>query len=95
MKTDPFNIIVRPLVTEKGQHQAQKLNAYTFAVHPEANKVQIRHAVEVLYDVKVTEVRTANIRGKRRRGKNNRQGTTSHWKKAVVVLHTDYHIDTY
>ncbi len=94
MKNDIYGMIVRPLITEKGTHQSQTRNAYAFQVHPIANKTQIKQAVEKLYDVKVVDVRTANRKGKpRRRGWI--VGTTSHWKKAVVVLHEDHHIDLF
>jgi len=89
-----FHVIIRPLVTEQGMHFANTRNAYSFEVHPKANKVQIRNAVERLYNVKVTDVRTANVRGKpRRRGRHF--GRTRNWKKAVVVLHEDFHIDVF
>lgn len=91
---DDYNIIIKPLVTEQGMHFANSKNAYSFEVHKKANKVQIRGAVERLYDVKVTGVRTANVKGKpRRRGRS--MGSTKSWKKAVVVLHQDYHIDLF
>lgn len=91
---DDHNIVIRPLVTEQGMHFASKLNAYSFEVNKKANKIQIGQAIERLYGVKVSEVRTANRKGKpRRRGRN--AGITSSWKKAVVVLHEDYHIDLF
>ena len=91
---DDHNIVIKPLVTEQGMHFAGKLNAYSFEVNKKANKTQIRGAVERLYGVKVTEVRTANRKGKlRRRGRNI--GRARSWKKAVVVLHEDYHIDLF
>jgi large subunit ribosomal protein L23 len=91
---DDYNIIIKPLVTEQGMHFANSKNAYSFEVNKKANKIQIRSAVERLYDVKVTDVRTANVKGKpRRRGRS--MGTTKSWKKAVVVLHEDYHIDLF
>ena len=91
---DDHNIVIKPLVTEQGMHFANKLNAYTFEVNKKANKVQIRKAIESLYDVKVVEVRTANRQGKlRRRGKST--GRTRTWKKAIVVLHEDFHIDLF
>ncbi|MBW8035489.1 MAG: 50S ribosomal protein L23 [Planctomycetes bacterium] len=75
-------------------HFASKLNAYTFEVNKKANKVQIRKAIENLYGVKVVEVRTANRQGKlRRRGRST--GRTRTWKKAIVVLHEDFHIDLF
>jgi large subunit ribosomal protein L23 len=102
---DIYHTIVRPLVTEKGTHQSQvphekthsrpaRGGAYTFEVHPEANKAQIRQAIEKIYNVRVLEVRTSNRAGKRRRYRLS-YGTTRSWKKAVVVLHPDYHIDLF
>jgi len=91
---DDYNVIIRPLVTEQGMHFASTRNAYSFEVNGAANKPQIKEAVERLYSVKVLEVRTANYLGKpRRRGRNF--GRTANWKKAVVVLHEDYHIDLF
>ena len=91
---DDYSIIIKPLVTEQGMHFANAKNAYSFEVNKKANKVQIRSAIEKLYNVKVTDVRTANVKGKpRRRGRNI--GVTKSWKKAVVVLGEDYHIDLF
>ena len=91
---DDYNIIIKPLVTEQGMHFASTRNAYSFEVNRAANKIQIRNAVEKLYNVKVENVRTANCVGKpRRRGRTI--GKTRSWKKAVVVLHADYHIDLF
>lgn len=94
MKDDVYNIIVRPLVTEKGTFQSGAMNAYTFHVIPGANKTQIKQAIEKIYNVKVLTVRTSNRKGKRRRT-GYTMGTTSHWKKAVVVLHPDHRIDLF
>jgi large subunit ribosomal protein L23 len=91
---DDYSVIVKPLITEQGMHFANTRNAYSFEVNAKANKIQIRKAVENLYKVKVTDVRTANYMGKpRRRGRHF--GRTRSWKKAVVVLHEDYHIDLF
>ncbi len=91
---DDYNIVIKPLVTEQGIHFANAKNAYSFEVNKKANKIQIRDAVQRLYNVKVSDVRTANVKGKpRRRGRNF--GTTKSWKKAVVVLHPEYHIDLF
>ena len=95
MKENTYSIIIKPLVTEKGTHQAQATNAYSFQVATWANKVQIRHAVEQIYNVKVVTVRTCNRKGNPRRTRSNRLGVTKHWKKAVVVLHDDHHIDLF
>jgi len=85
---DPRQIIIRPLVTEKGMYFAEKTKAYPFVVHAKANKAEIKHAVESLFDVKVIEVRTMNRLGKvRRRGYHI--GRTPSWKKAIVTLSRD------
>ena len=94
MKNDIYGILIRPLITEKGTHQSQTRNAYSFEVAPQANKAQIRQAVEKIYRVRVVEVRTANRKGKPRRA-GYKWGTTSHWKKAFVVLHEDDRIDLF
>jgi large subunit ribosomal protein L23 len=89
-----LNIIIRPLITEQGMHFANVKGAYSFEVNKRANKVQIRNAIEKIYNVKVRKVSTANHRGKyRRRGMT--VGTTTSWKKAVVFLKPDYHIDLF
>ena len=94
MRDNIYSIIIRPLVTEKGTYQSQTLNAYAFQVAPWAKKSQIKQAVEKIYNVRVLGVRTAVRKGKPRRT-GYRWGTTSHWKKAVVVLHPDHHIDLF
>jgi large subunit ribosomal protein L23 len=91
---DDFNVVIRPLITEQSVHFANTRSAYAFEVNPAANKAQIRNAIERLYNVRVREVRTANLKGKRRR-RGRTIGRTSHWKKAVVVLREDYHIDLF
>jgi len=91
---DDYSIIIRPLVTEQGMHFANTKGAYSFEVNSKANKAQIRNAVERVYNVKVDKVRTANRRGKyRRRGRSF--GMTSSWKKAVVYLKPEFHIDLF
>ena len=93
---DPREIIIRPLVTEKGTHTASnaRLRAYPFEVHTDANKVQIRQAIEKIYQVRVVAIRTASVQGKPRR-QGRTMGTTRHWKKAVIKLHPDDHIDLF
>ena len=94
MKHGVYNVLIRPLVTEKGTHLSQTRNAYAFEVAVGSTKDQIRQAIETVYKVKVLRVRTANFKGKPRRT-GYRWGTTSHWKKAVVVLHEDNRIDLF
>ena len=78
-------VIRRPLVTEKGVAKKDDERTLCFEVAPDANKVQVKKAVEKLFKVKVAEVRTANMEGKmRRRGRF--MGYRSDWKKAYVKL---------
>jgi large subunit ribosomal protein L23 len=88
----PHQIILRPLVTEKGMHKANRYNAYAFEVNKLAGKDDIRRAVEELFDVKVIAIRTQNRKGKPRRSRF-RQGVTSDWKKAIVTLNPEHRID--
>jgi len=91
---DDCSIIIRPLITEQSMHFANTKGAYSFEVNPKANKTDIGSAIEKLYNVKVSKVRTANRKGKyRRRGRT--LGMTARWKKAVVYLEPDYHIDLF
>ncbi|TVR12998.1 MAG: 50S ribosomal protein L23 [Planctomycetota bacterium] len=82
---NPYNVIERPRLTEKTVHLQNKLNTYTFKVHPQANKIQIREAIQEIFKVKVSAVRTMNCRGKQRRTRLG-TGTTASWKKAYVTL---------
>jgi large subunit ribosomal protein L23 len=79
------NVIIKPLVTEKSTHQQATRNAYAFQVNKDANKHQIKNAVEKLYNVKVADVRTMNRKGKPRRTRL-RVTHTGEWKRAIVVL---------
>ena len=88
------NVIIRPLVTEKSTHQQTTRNAYAFEVAPAANKIQIKQAVEQLYNVKVLDVRTMTRKGKPRRAKY-RMTTTPDWKRAVVVLDENSRIELF
>ena len=91
---DNTQVIIKPLVTEKSTHMQATRNAYTFQVHRDANKIQIRHAVEALYKVKVVDVRTMNRKGKPRRTRY-RMTKTSDWKRAIVVLDENSRIDLF
>jgi large subunit ribosomal protein L23 len=88
----PYQIILRPLVTEKGMHKANRYNAYAFEVNPRAGKEDIRRAVEELFEVKVVAVNTQNRKGKPRRTRF-RWGRTKAWKKAIVTLDPEHRID--
>lgn len=80
-----YDVIKRPLITEKSTASQEKANQYFFAVDKRATKVDIRNAVEKIFGVNVTAVRTQSVGGKRRRVGRS-VGITSSWKKALVTL---------
>ena len=80
-----YQVIKEPHITEKANIQKEDTNQITFRVHKKANKVEIRQAVEIFFKTKVLDVRTMNVRGKRRR-MGRTMGKKSDWKKAVVRL---------
>ena len=92
LKLTPQQIILRPLVTEKGMHKATRVNAYAFEVNRMASKEDIRKAVEELFEVKVVAVNTQNRQGKPRRSRFSK-GRTKAWKKAIVKLDPEHRID--
>ena len=77
--------IVRPHVTEKSSLAYQERGEYHFEVHPDANKLEIKQAIQQLFGVKVTGVWTSNHRGKDKRVGQN-VGRKAHWKRAIVTL---------
>ncbi len=87
-----YQVIVKPLVTEKGVHRASHQNQYTFEIHPQATKQQVKKAVEELFNVRVLQVRTQCRAGKSRRYRH-REGQTVDWKKAIVKLNKDDRIN--
>lgn len=89
---DPRQVLIRPLMTEKTMQQKETLNTVAFRVRPDANKVEIRAAVETVFNVKVTAVRTASYEGKLKR-MGRFQGRRADWKKAVVTLAPGHKID--
>lgn len=91
---DTTQVIIKPLVTEKSTHQQQTRNAYAFQVHKDANKPQIKQAVEKIYNVKVVDVRTMNRKGKPRRSKF-KIVHGSNWKRAVVILDENSRIELF
>jgi large subunit ribosomal protein L23 len=92
MSRDPRQVILRPLMTEKSMRQKDEQNTVTFRVRPDANKVEIRHAVETVFNVKVSDVRTASYEGKLKR-MGRHQGRRPDWKKAIVTLQPGHKID--
>lgn len=93
-KLESHQVILRPLVTEKGVHRAGRHNQYAFEVHPLATKIDIRKAVEELFNVVVEKVCTQTRKGKTRRFRH-RAGVTSSWKRAIVKLNAEHKIDFY
>ncbi len=82
---DMYQVIEKPLITEKGTDILANGNWAVFRVNPEANKIQIREAVQKIFNVKVLHVNTQVVRGKRKRfGKT--MGQSKNWKKAMVQL---------
>ncbi len=93
-----MGIIIKPIVTEKLTIQGEKLNRYGFIVDREANKLQIKAAVEQTYNVTVADVNTVNYHGKRKSRYTKAgmlQGRTNHYKKAYVTLVGEEKIDFY
>ena len=83
-----YDIILRPVITEQSM-EATELKKYVFAVAADANKAEIKAAVEEVFGVKVNSVNTVNVRGKAKRTGRYPQGFTAKWKKAVVRLTED------
>jgi large subunit ribosomal protein L23 len=78
-------IIERPVISEKSVLQSQA-DRYTFRCRPDANKVEIRQAVEQAYDVRVVNVNTLIVKGRVKQAGRRRPGRTPDWKKAIVTL---------
>ncbi|GHT15023.1 50S ribosomal protein L23 [Planctomycetales bacterium] len=93
LKLEPYQVILRPLMSEKGYHRAEHQNTYYFEVHQLANKKQIKEAVEFLFDVKVSDVRTQNRKGKSARTRRGLRGKRRDWKKALVKLDAESKIN--
>lgn len=90
-----YEVIRRPVITEKASILSDDHNQYVFEVAMDANKMQIRDAVEVIFDVEVTKVNTMIMPAKRGRRGRNWYRRSSTWKKAVVTLHPDDSIELF
>ena len=87
------SVIIKPIVSEKS-YALLAANKYTFRVHPDAHKTQIRQAVEEIFGVRVLDVRTMSVKSKpKRRGYTS--GRTRQWKKAIVTLHPEDSIELF
>ena len=89
---EPYQVIIRPVVSEKGTHQSSRYNAYSFIVHPQSTKDQIKAAIQSLFNVRVEAVRTQVRHGKKTRHKN-KMGNRPDWKKALVELNAEDKIE--
>ena len=89
---EPFDIIETASLTEKASVLTEKQNKYVFRVRPHANKIQIKQAVEKLFQKKVVSVNTCNYAGKEKRVRGP-LGRRPHWKKAIVTLAEGEKID--
>jgi len=87
---NPYEIIIQPIDTEKTRFQASEQGKYAFKVHPDANKVEIKRAVEAIFDVKVASVNTMIMPAKR--GWRSYRGP---WKKAIVTLAEGERVDVF
>lgn len=83
---DPRSVVQRMLLTEKGTRLTEKANQYLFRVHPSANKIEIKNAIEKIFNVKVKKVNTMKRLGKAKRVRTMNYGMTAAWKRAVVTL---------
>ena len=91
---DPRDIIIKPVISEKSYGLIDEYNKYTFLVHPDANKTQVKIAVEQIFGVKVTGVNTINRKGKRKRTRRG-EGKRPDTKRAIVSLAEGDRIDIF
>lgn len=90
---EPFDIIRTVRLTEKSTLLTDKANKYVFEVNPAANKLEIKAAIESLFQKKVVSVNTANYAGKKKRERRADFGRRPHWKKAIVTLKAGEKLD--
>ncbi|MGI6296899.1 MAG: 50S ribosomal protein L23 [Armatimonadota bacterium] len=91
---DPYSIVKRPLITEKGMNIAP-MGKYAFEVDINANKIEIAEAVHKIFSVDVTKVNTLRVKGKAKRVGRFPEGKTPDWKKAYVTLKPGQRIDIF
>jgi large subunit ribosomal protein L23 len=90
---EPYDIIQTASLTEKSSMLSEKHNKYVFRVSPRANKVQIKNAIERMFQKTVVHVNTCNYAGKKKRERTQNFGRKAHWKKAIVTLKEGEKID--
>jgi large subunit ribosomal protein L23 len=92
---DPRDVILEPVVSEKS-YALMDSGVYTFVVNPDANRIEIRQAIEAIFGVRVAKVNTLNRHGKRKRNRRNfAYGTRSSTKRAIVTLQPGDRIDLF
>ena len=94
MSSSIYGVLKRPIITEKTNHLREEANQYVFEVATGATKVDVRRAVEEIFSVRVTEIRTMNVRGKVKRFKRQ-FGKRPNWKKAIVTVREGDAIDLF
>ncbi|MCZ6802031.1 MAG: 50S ribosomal protein L23 [Nitrospirae bacterium] len=94
MKTEAFDILLRPLLTEKITGLREQANRVAFAVRPDANRIEIKQAVELALKVKVKSVNVMNVLGKKKR-QGKFVGRRASWKKAIITLHEGEKVELY
>lgn len=90
----PYEIILHPVITERSTDNA-RIGRYTFAVARDANKIEVKQAVEAIYRVNVLKVNVMNVRGKRRRVGRMPAGETASWRKAIVTVQPGQRIEAF
>jgi large subunit ribosomal protein L23 len=91
---DPRSVVRKALITEKGTALRERRNQYHFEVARDANKIEIKRAIEAIFGVQVKQVQTMQMRGKVKR-QGRFEGKRSDWKKAVVTLGPDHKIELF
>ena len=93
---NPYKTIIRPIDTEKTRYQASELGQYTFEVDRRANKIEIKQAIETIFDVRVSAVNVMNVPAKATKRRGRRRAVRhSQWKKAVVTLTEGQRLDVF
>lgn len=90
-----YDVVRRPVITEKSTLMAEELQQYVFEVAPNANKIQIKEAIELIFDVDVTNVRTMVMPAKRGRRGRTWYIRSKEWKKAIVTLERGQSIELF
>jgi large subunit ribosomal protein L23 len=92
MQANAFDVIESPIITEKAMKNSAAFNQYSFKVNRQANKIDVKRAVETIYNVNVISVKISNVRGKMKRVRYQ-LGRTAAWKKAIVRLKSGQKIE--